>query len=273
MRRPIQNIKPVLIAMLFSFVSQNCFSGGWLTDSNEKKGIFQEMTSVFIIEPQLFSGQPGYKHERLKDPSPAGSPPVNAIREAAISAFQKSGYHTLEKSELPESISTSPEYKTAVETAWERVLNYSEAGLFVKKKMMPYSIKPSHEALRSFTNADLLVFVQCFGGFEFKTDPRIQVPLAAAGVAATAALTGMISIGTRHAYSGVDFKMSAFDSKTGELIWYREGFEGGTDVNEKGRLMSTFDDIFKGEIPKAKNPYIPQRFKKKRSEININSNE
>ena len=97
--------------------------------------------------------------------------------------------------------------------------------------------------------------------------------------AATAAITGVAIVpyggilGGSPEYSNFDYKISAIDARSGELIWYREGLYNKSDIRSSGKLGNSFDSIFEEYVPKAKNPFsAPGKFKFKRSQLNPKEN-
>ena len=229
-------------------------------DSYEKKPTaFDAISTVLILAPKVVTGD--YQLIR-KDPVSEDSLAYQLVAKSVIlgasAAFTDRGYNVSE-----DSISVKPE-------VWSEVIKFTDSGRPVKRKMLPYFAVFDKLQIKD-PKPDALVFLQIYGEFgslsSENNNMKSDYAVSAAGAAVSGALTGFLTV-VPTATSEYDYKISIFDAKSGQLLWFQEGHRNNTDVGSVGRFSDEIKNLLRDCVPLNKKPTnTAKKFKKKRSEI------
>lgn len=255
-----------ITVFIFLSLLETHFAYASILDQYEIKGRMPNIRTIYMVEPQIILGRRDEKHGLYKGDEPSVKMAQRAILHSAADIFSQQGYGFSSALEGDANIFTSPDYQQKIQSAWTHLDQFADAGKEKKPRLWPFSLAPYQQDLAGNQEVDAIAFVQCYGKFESVATPGAEVPVAAALTVAQLALVGSATITTGD-YSTLEFKLSIIDSKTGELIFYRESSEVGTDVRDQARLINTFTSAFKWYVPKAVDPVPVVKFKHKRSEI------
>ena len=241
-------------------------------DWYEQKGRLENASRVYILPPRLIVGNREALGYNLDEATPQYKQIVKAIYYSSSESFAKKGYQAIlptASKDAPQALITPDE----ADSIWTDVTKFTDEGKYKKRKILPYQMKEPLDKLKNvFGDADVAVFIQLFGSFKFEITEKEEVGGVVAGNlianAILVPLTGTVVVGgTAGEYKQFDYKISVFDLKTGELIWYREGVKDSTDFRSWSKLMNSMVDIYDGELPKANNPVSTSKFKIKRSQL------
>jgi len=256
----------IFLAASFLICSEN--ARAMVTNSYGKGQSLAQKGSVLIFSPRLFVGFPMYKHYPIHGDAPVARLVSHAVIDAVMNVFREKGYLAAPEAELSHDLNAADKYQSALDNAWDIIIKETATQKFIARKIKPHSIGMTGNIL-SEQPVDLFVFIQCFGPFDDKTPMPVQAGSEVAGSVATAVAT-TLTTGTAIFTKGgdhIDYKISVIDAKTGNLIWYLEGFNSSTDVKSQGQLMKLFEKILNEEIPRTQQSQAENKFKKRRSEI------
>ncbi len=252
--------------VFLGILGHQCIGRASVIDQYELKDRMQNVRTIYMVAPQIILGRRDEKHGLFKGDEPGVQMAQRAILHAAADSFAQKGYGIVSALDDDASILSASEYQQKLQSAWKHLDQFADAGKEKKPKLWPFSIAPDYQGVVNGREVDAIVFVQCYGKFDSETVAREEVSMAITGVVVQAALTGSAVI-FRGDYATLEFKLSVIDSKTGELIFYRESLEVDTDVRDRTCLANTFTAAFKWFLPAAVNPVPVVKFKHKRSEI------
>lgn len=238
----------------------------WIGDDLGNKNEISQNVAMLVVEPRIYAGNPLSEHILMTNYSYAKVIAQNAIYDAAVGVLEDKGYR-VHSMQLPrETEERSPEEMKSLAQVWDEVIQFTEVGKPDKRKKIPYRIDPQPSVFGTYGGVDILVFVECYGDFNYKLTWKEDAAGKLLVAAATTALTGWAVI-----FAGsntmLDYKMSFFDAKTGDLIWFKEGTQTRTEISSKGRLISVFMGIFEREVPVCNKILTDKKFGSKRSAI------
>lgn len=251
----------------------NAHTISMLNDSYEIKNKFENAQTIFIVKPKVIKGDREHLGDLLPETDARYKIVTDGLYLSAQSSLEKKGYRIYTMEDLPSDFSKLDQLRLQLSSVWSEIMKFSDAGKPNKRKILPFRIANSIDSFGLPSSPDLLFLVQCYGKFDFEITSAEEMTGVAAEAAISGVATGVISIGYggflfSPEYSNLDYKISAVDVKTGELVWYREGNQGDTDIRSRGKLSRSFDEIINELIPQAIHPVTAaSKFKIKRSEI------
>jgi len=243
-----------------------------LHDSYEMKDKFQSRQSILIVNPRVVNGDRERLGGYIGESDPRYKIVMDGLYLSGLSSLHEKGYKVYTLEDFPRDIVESDAFKEALTREWEELQKFTDSGKSNKRKMLPYKITSLMNLSVLPDNPDILLFVQCYGKFDYQITPQGEMTGVAIGAAASYAAIGTAIVpyagffGSPE-YSNFDYKISALDAKSGELIWYREGWHTNSDIRNKGKLGSSFDEIFSEYVPAAKVAAVSGKFKLKRSSV------
>ncbi len=264
--RMLKRHRRVILFSIFLCACAQTTANAHVLDQYEIKDRMQNVRTIYMLKPQIILGRRDEKHGLFTGDEPGKKMAQRAILNAATDAFVQQGYGFTSVSEDDANTLSPTDYQQEFQAVWQHLDQFADAGREKKPKLWPFSIAPDQQSLVRSQEVDAIAFVQCYGKFDSVVTADAEVPGKVIFTVAQLALTGAALIFSAD-YASLEFKLSVIDSRTGELIFYRESSEDQTDVRDSARLTGTFTEAFKWYLPKALNPAPLVKFKHKRSEI------